>query len=282
MTNYPLTMQIWQVDFYRRPLQDESSQPLWELVICDNSIDWTYIAFCPQSEANSDWLAQQLQQANTKLPELLQLFRPECQSLLEAAGKQLGIPVEATRRTIDLKRLLQKRAAEYPKMSQYTGEDYQPISVYRPAPIPIPEEIWGDGWRFATLTARDLDAFIEKPIPVRSIPDILLPFNLGLASTQPIPGIVIDGGRQSKQLARWLQSVNPVAIDSISGDPDGIILESGLVDRWVLATFVDGDVAAAARTYQQRRSASKGLHFLLVQPDDSGMTYSGFWLLQPA
>ncbi|NEQ67039.1 MAG: DUF1092 family protein, partial [Symploca sp. SIO2D2] len=23
-----------------------------------------------------------------------------------------------------------------------------------------------------------------------------------------------------------------------------------------------------------------GLHFLLVQPDDSGMTYTGFWLLQ--
>jgi RNA-binding protein Tab2/Atab2 len=275
-------MTTWQIDFYRRPLKDESDRTLWELVICDKSLERIYIEFCPQSDANSDWLGQQLQQANVAQGDRLQLFRPECQSLLEAAGNQLKIPVEATRRTIALKKLLQKRATEYPKMSQYTGEAYQPISVYRPAPIPIPEEIWGDRWRFATLPAGNLDALIQKPIPVRSIPDILLPFNLGLASTQPIPGIVIDGGRQSMQLARWLRSVNPVAIDYIAGDPDGLILESGLVDRWVLATFVDRDVATAARTYQQRLSQSKGLHFLLVQPDDSGMTYSGFWLLQPA
>jgi hypothetical protein len=275
-------MTIWQIDFYRRPLKDKSDRPLWELVICNESLEKIYIEFCPQSEANSDWLVQQLQQVNIAQGDRLQLFRPECQSLLEAAGNQLKIPVEATRRTIALKKLLQKRATEYPKMSQYTGEAYQPISVYRPAPIPIPEEIWGDRWRFATLPAGNLDALIQKPIPVRSIPDILLPFNLGLASTQLIPGIVIDGGRKSMQLARWLQSVNPVAIDYIAGNPDGLILEAGLVDRWVLATFTDNDVATAARTYQQRLSQSKGLHFLLVQPDDSGMTYSGFWLLQPA
>jgi RNA-binding protein Tab2/Atab2 len=90
--------------------------------------------------------------------------------------------------------------------------------------------------------------------------------------------VVIDGGRQSMRLARWLQSVNSVEINYISGDPDGLILEAGLVDRWVLATFSDRDITTAARTYQQRLSPSKGLHFLLVQPDNSGMTYSGFWL----
>ncbi|NES98783.1 MAG: DUF1092 family protein, partial [Desertifilum sp. SIO1I2] len=53
-----------------------------------------------------------------------------------------------------------------------------------------------------------------------------------------------------------------------------------LVDRWVLETFSDRQVAAAAQTFLQRQKASLGLHFLLVQPDDSGMTYTGFWLLQ--
>ncbi|HEY9750428.1 MAG TPA: Tab2 family RNA-binding protein, partial [Allocoleopsis sp.] len=52
-------------------------------------------------------------------------------------------------------------------------------------------------------------------------------------------------------------------------------------DRWVLATFEDAEVRAAAQAYEQRKQAAQGLHFLLVQPDDSGMTYSGFWLLQP-
>jgi hypothetical protein len=58
------------------------------------------------------------------------------------------------------------------------------------------------------------------------------------------------------------------------------MLEAGLVDRWVLTTFSDPEVNTAAQSFQQRQQAALGLHFLLVQPDDSGMTYSGFWLLR--
>jgi hypothetical protein len=82
------------------------------------------------------------------------------------------------------------------------------------------------------------------------------------------------------QLARWLQDVQPVALNYIAGAPDGLILEAGLVERWVVATFEDKEVATAAQMYEQRKQLSRGLHFLLVQPDDSGMTYSGFWLLR--
>ena len=50
--------------------------------------------------------------------------------------------------------------------------------------------------------------------------------------------------------------------------------------RWVLTTFDDSDVSGAAKAFEQRKVAAKGLHFLLIRPDDSGMTYSGLWLLQ--
>ncbi|MGB3692248.1 MAG: Tab2 family RNA-binding protein, partial [Spirulinaceae cyanobacterium] len=59
----------------------------------------------------------------------------------------------------------------------------------------------------------------------------------------------------------------------------GLILAGGLVDRWIVATFEDEEVARAAKAYEERKQASQGLHFLLIQPDDSGMTTSGFWLL---
>ncbi|MDE5086380.1 MAG: Tab2/Atab2 family RNA-binding protein, partial [Trichodesmium sp. St16_bin2-tuft] len=49
---------------------------------------------------------------------------------------------------------------------------------------------------------------------------------------------------------------------------------------WVVATFSDQEVSGAGQVYEQRKQQSQGLHFLLVQPDDSGMTYSGFWLLE--
>lgn len=273
---------VWQVDFYRRPLKDETNQPLWELVVCDRAEESVRFAWCPQSSANSDWLVRQLPQMGDRLPEALEFFRPECESLVVAAGQRLGIRATATRRTPLLKQVLQQRVREYPQMERYSGDDYQPISVYRPAPVPVPEDLQGDRWQFASLNAGDIDGFASRPIPVRSMPESLRPFNLGLASTLPIPGVVIEGGRKSRSLTRWLQEIDPVSIEYIAGDPYGIVLEAGLVDRWVLETFKDEEVAAAARTYQQRLQQSRGLHFLLVRPDDSGMTYSGFWLLQPA
>ncbi|MEG4996659.1 Tab2/Atab2 family RNA-binding protein [Microcoleus sp. B4-D4] len=276
-------MRIWQADFYRRPLQDETGKPLWELLICDGAQTFQFSAFCSQSEANSNWLAAQLhQQAQIQnLPDLIQVFRPQSLSLIEAAGKVLGIKVEATRRTAALKLLLQKRAEEYSSMPNYTAENYSPIALETPPPVPLPQNLWGDGWRFASLAAGDIvEAFQERPIPILEMPELLLPLTLGLASTVPVPGVVIDGGRQSMRLAKWLQDVKPFALNYIAGAPDGLILEAGLAERWVVATFEDSEVKAAAEIYQQRQQLSKGLHFLLVQPDDSGMTYTGFWLLK--
>jgi hypothetical protein len=39
-------------------------------------------------------------------------------------------------------------------------------------------------------------------------------------------------------------------------------------------------VKTAAQNYTTRKALAKGLHFLVVQPDDSGITYSGFWLFK--
>ncbi|MBS3029499.1 MAG: Tab2/Atab2 family RNA-binding protein [Dolichospermum sp. DET50] len=259
---------IWQADFYRSPLQNAQGQVLWELLICDAIRSFEFTASCPQSQANSTWVAQQLQLAGReKLPDLIQVFRPQSLSLITTAGNNLGIKVEATRRTLALKQWLE--AKKYP------------VTVDKLPPVPLPENLWGEEWRFATMTSGDIvDEFRERPIPILQIPEFLQPINLGLASTVPIPGVVIYGGRQSMRLAQWLKESNPVSLNYMAGMPDGLVLEAGLVDRWVLATFEDKEVTAAGKLYQERKQLSRGLHFLLVQPDDSGMTYSGLWLLQ--
>ena len=138
-------MRIWQADFYRRPLRDEAGKPLWELLICDSERSFQFNALCSQGDANSNWLASQLQQqAQTQnLPDLIQVFRPQSLSLIEAAGKVLGVKVEGTRRTAALKLLLQQRAKEYSSMPNYTGETYSAIALNSPPPIPLPENLWG-------------------------------------------------------------------------------------------------------------------------------------------
>jgi hypothetical protein len=279
-------MVVWQADFYRRPLQDEAGNPLWELVVCDPTGTLVARRTCPQVEVGSPWLVQQLQGltgATTSPPQSIQVFRPQCLSLMQTACDALGIKLEATRQTPALKRLLRELARHYPTQPGYTGQPYEPVKLEQPPPSPVPEPFLGERWRFGSIAAGDLEpAFRDRPIPIRSMPPERLPVNLQLASTTPIPGVIIDGGRQSMRLARWLQKQVPVSLHYISGDPDGLILETGLVDRWVLFTFDDPEVRTAAQTYQVRLQASGGLHFLLIQPDDTGVTYSGLWLLMAA
>lgn len=272
---------VWQGDFYRRPLRDSQGQTLWELLLCDRS-GWQYQAMCPQGLASSDWVAAQMQRAKEgKLPKVLEVFRPQSLGLLTLAGQVLGVEVVPTRRTRELKAWLQKLSINYPRLPNYTGEPYQPVTVDQLPPVPMPENLWGEQWRFASLTAGDLvREFGDRPLRIRDIPENLLPLNLGLASSVAIPGLVIDGGRQSLNLARWIAANQPVSLDYIPGQPDGLILQAGLSDRWVMVTFDDPEVSQAARTYAIRQQLAKGLHFLLVQPDNSGMTYTGFWLLQ--
>jgi hypothetical protein len=274
----------WQVDFYRRPLQNNAGQPLWELLICDDQRLFTFSAFCSQSEASVDWLTGQLQQAiaaDQSKPNQIWAFRPQSWSLIETASQSLGISAIPTRRTTALKQWLQERANDYLQMPNYNAQIYSPLAIDKALPLPLPEALWGEQWRFATFVGDELEAtFRERPIPIFSMPEEYLPLTLGLASTVAIPGVVIDGGRQSMHLARWLQEVKPAYLNYIPGEPDGLLLEAGLAERWILTTFTDAEVKAAAQNFATRTHLTKGVHFLLIQPDDSGMTFSGFWLLK--
>ncbi|MBL1178718.1 Tab2/Atab2 family RNA-binding protein [Pantanalinema sp. GBBB05] len=277
-------MPSWEIDFYRRPLHDPQGNELWELLVCTSEGTWQHHACCPQPEVNAKWLETQLQQLveiGHEHPEQIRVFRPQTLHLLELACEPLGIPVEPTRHTPALKQWLVERSHLYPTLPNYTRQPYQPLDVDKPPPMPLSENLWGDRWRFAALSAGELIDFgTGYPIPILEMPEFLLPLKLGLASTATIPGIVIDGGRRSMSLARWLQQSHPSALNYVPGAPDGLILEAGLVDRWVVATFEDPDVKAAAQLFEQRKQTGRGLHFLLVQPDDSGVTYTGFWLLK--
>lgn len=276
-------MSIWQVDFDHIPSQPRQSKNHWELVICESKINSSdnltpllHTAQCTLVDANSNWMEKQiLLAAQDKLPTKIQLFRPEIKGLVAAAASNLNIEVEATRHTPSLKQILSQRHQNNPH--------YNPLTLDKIPPQALPEAIWGDEWQIANIAAGQIvDLFRDRPIPILSLPKTLFPINLGLASDIPIPGLVVFGGRQSMQLARWinqnkLASINYIATEA--GKSGGFILETGLVDRWVFNTFESVSAAEIATAYEQKKQASQGLHFLLIQPDQSGMTTTAFWLL---
>jgi hypothetical protein len=269
-------MTIWQVDISGRPQHDEQGKILWELVICTADGEWYHTANCPQQQVNADWIVTQMQlAASGNLPQLIQVFRPQSWGLIQTAAQKLGIEIIATRRTIALKSFLKQQA------KSYGIAHYQPLAIESPAPTPIPDYLVGEKWQFVTLTAKELvTGFSDRPIPIVSMPDYLLPPHWGLGSNVAIPGVIVYGGRQSMRLARWLAEMEPVSLNYLGDDPGGLVLDAGLADRWVVLTFNDAEVCQAAKLYEARKKLVHGLHFLLVTPDDSGITDSGIWLLQ--
>lgn len=277
-------MVTWQLDVHRPPLQTSDGDPLWEFLVCSADLHFCYEAQAPQGSVTSAWVVEQIQGAMAQAgytPDQVQVFRPQALSLATLAAESLGLALVPTRSTPALHQWLHQRASIYPTLATYTGRPYDPLHLDAPPPLPLSEPLWGERWGFVTLAAGDFErTFPHEPIPILQIAPDWMPSRLGLASTTPLPGLVIDGGRQAMALARWVQSVSPAGLRYLAGAPDGIILEAGLCDRWVINTFTDTTMAQAGRQFEQRKANSQGLHFLLVRPDDSGMTYTGLWLLR--
>lgn len=277
-------MTLWQADLHRPPLAGPSGEPLWEILLCSEDFSFSYGATAPQAAINQAWVHEQVKTAVDKAgspPDVIQVFRPQALSLLTTGCAPLGLVVEPSRRTPTLHQWLRQRAKWYPTQPNAIPIPYNPLHIESPPPLPLPENLWGDQWGFTALGAGDFEQTLPyDPIPLRHLSPSLMPSRLGLASTAVLPGIVIDAGRQSMALAQWIQAHAPAWLTAVKGEPDGLILEAGLCDRWIMTTFSDAEVSSAGQRFEQRKRQSAGLHFLLVRPDDSGMTTTGLWLLQ--
>jgi hypothetical protein len=148
-------------------------------------------------------------------------------------------------------------------------------------PQPLPESLWGDLWQFVSLSAEDLEFRLwERPIPLRGAAPLALPSQQALGAMITIPGILMNAGRQAMQLSRWLSAQQPKQIEAVNLELGAIILTTAQQERWILATYQDPDVTNAAQTFEARKAQSKQIHFLLIAPDDSGVTHTGLWILR--
>ena len=273
-------MKVWQADLFHFSSSPQTENQ-WLLLICDNVGTVIYEAKCPQSEVNAEWLTVQLQQAiENTVPSKIQIFRPQITGLFTIATERLHITLETTRRTTAIKQKLH----QYIQQNSSVVSTNSYLGIDRPPPQNLPKNIWGENWNFVSISSGEIIDFTDnRPIPFCDLPEDLLNIKSTLDTTTKIPGIVIYGGKKTLTLARWLVEEKPVALNYIPteiGKSGGLVLESGLVERWIIATFESETVAIAAKAYEQAKQQSQGLHFLLLQPDDSGMTYTGFWLLK--
>ena len=231
----------WEIDFYSRPIIDENGKKRWELLITSTNnfkdkktFKWEKI--CPASSVNSIWLKDAFDEAIDEAylqgwdkPSVIRCWRSSMKTMIKRAADQIGIELISSRRTYSLLEwLIERERSFYPQQKGYTGVNLAPPSnpITNQA-IPLPEEVRGESWSFASLSLNTLREADEWEIEFSN----LIPIKDSINENISIPGIRLFSPKRSLALAAWLGGLEPAKL-LIEGTQ--IILEAGQADRWLV------------------------------------------------
>ena len=277
----------WEIDFYSRPILEENGKKRWELLITSTNdfkdkktFKWEKI--CPASNVNSIWLKDALEEAindanlqGWDTPSVLRCWRSSMKTMIKRAADQIGIELISSRRTYSLLEWLMDRERNlYPKQKGYTGVNLAPPSnpITNQA-IPLPEELRGDSWSFASLSLNALREADEWEIEFSN----LIPIKESINENISIPGIRLFSSKRSLALAAWLGGLEPAKL-LIEGTQ--IILEAGQADRWLVTDVEEDAKKAIENNFTNAKRDADGLQFISVQKSSEQNSLDGFWMLR--
>lgn len=280
---------VWELDFYSRPILDENQKKLWEVLICESPLDtcqdvdklFKYASWCPNQQVNSVWLREALADAIAKsqqTPKKIRFFRRQMSNMIVKACQELGIPAQASRRTYTLERWLQQRLQDfYPNQPGYEASAttssfvrYQSQTVQS-----LPEALQGEKWAFVTLEAAAFDEINEWNIGFGEAFPLSL---MGLTPDTPIPGLIMFSSRATP-LAGWMSGLE-LAYIRFENSPARLFLETGDSDSWILANIKNPQIFTEAKAFESAKAKAQGVHFLGIQSSPTSESFAGFWLLQ--
>ena len=277
----------WEIDFYSRPILDKDGKKRWELLITSTNdfkdkktFKWEKI--CPASNVNSIWLKEALEEAIKEAkdqgwdkPSVIRCWRSSMKTMIKRAAEQIGIELISSRRAYSLiEWLIDRERNLYPQQEGYTGVNLAPPSnpITNQA-IPLPEEVRGDSWSFASLSLNTLREADEWEIEFSN----LIPINESIKKDISIPGIRLFSSKRSLALAAWLGGLEPVKL-LIEGTQ--IILEAGQADRWLVTDIEKEAKKAIENNFFNTKQDADGLQFISVQKSPEQSSLDGFWMLR--
>jgi hypothetical protein len=279
---------IWELDFYSRPILDENQKKVWEVLICESPSDvraktdslFRYAQYCPSTQVNSVWLKTALQEAIDKAgesPIKVRFFRRQMNNMITKACQDAGIPALPSRRTLVLNQWIKQRMEEvYPQEPGYQGKTNPSVRLESPLPQRLPDALEGKQWAFVSLAASDLADMPEWEIGFGEA------FPLELAQLSPetrIPGILIFSPR-ALPIAGWMSGLEMAYLRYETKAENRLILETGATESWVLANIRTPQLLKEAEGFEKTKQNANGVHFIGVQSDPEAQSFEGFWLLQ--
>ncbi|MEO1134067.1 MAG: Tab2/Atab2 family RNA-binding protein, partial [Cyanobacteria bacterium J06639_1] len=265
------------------PLLDDRGKRMWELLICDRTGSFQWSRYCANTQATTPWVAEQLQSAIDEAPvrpTQIRAFRDRVKTILERSCERVGVPLKMSRRVFTLQGWLRQRSREvYPNEADYT---YAPeelaiaIDMERTPPLPLADALQPDRWAIVTLRVSDFKDAAEWETEYRE----LFPVDWSQFDDDTvIPGLLLFSTR-SRPLAAWMAGADPVFLKAFGGTQAGLVLESGMSDRRIVARFSDDKTRSEGRGFEDRKLDARGLHFMGIQTDPRSQSFAGLWLLR--
>ena len=287
LKNTDLKKADWEIDFYSRPVKDENGKKRWELLITStndfkdkNTFKWEKV--CPASTVNSIWLKDALEEAIKEAnkqgwgtPPVIRCWRSSMKTMIKRAADQIGIELISSRRTYSLLEwLIDREKNLYPQQKGYIGVNLAPpANPITNQAIPLPEEVRGESWSFASLSLNTLREADEWKIEFSN----LIPIKDSIDENIFIPGIRLFSSQRSLALAAWLGGLEPAKL-LIQGTQ--IILEAGQADRWLVTDVEEEAKNAIKKNFQNAKRDADGLQFISVQKSSEQNSLDGFWMLR--
>ncbi len=279
---------IWEIDFYSRPVLDERNKKQWEVLICESPLRidqppddlFRYSQFCANTEVNSVWLRQALEEAIAQAaapPDRIRFFRRQMTNMITKACEDAGIPAYPSRRTVALNQWLQARMDQvYPAMPNYKPSANPSVNLGDSVPQRLPDALVGQQWTLVTLEA---SAFADFPDWAVDFGEVFSFPLLNLPPDTRIPGVLIFSPR-ALPLAAWMSGLELAFVKALPSKPPVLALETGASESWILANLTTDTLNTEAQNFENAKQKAQGVHFLATQTDADADAFTGFWLMQ--
>ena len=278
----------WELDFYSRPILGPDGRKRWELLITttpsleDGNSPFRFAKVCPSTEVNSLWLSSALSEAREQAlqagygaPVRLRCWRSSMRTMVQRAATEQEIEVISSRRTFALLDWLEQREREvYPQEEGFmAGPLAPPPAPVQTPPIPLPEEVQGDAWSWATLPAGLLREAGDWPMSFSG----LLPVPTNLEDDAQVPGLRLFSQTRSLAMAGWLGGLEPVRL-LVEGRQ--LIMEAGQDDRWLVSDLDAEAAQSVAMALETSQASVSGLQFIAIQASPDEQAFAGFWMMR--
>lgn len=311
----PPASDIWELDFYSRPVVGLDGKKLWEVIIVDTTGTFEYVDAIPNTLVNSRELRKRIEAAIEQAvvkPRLVRFFRGQMANMIQIALSDVkDVSVTATRKTYMLYRVLQQRLQNvYTQMPGFSpslaattskSNNNRPLSAamassmlgnmgFSPAQR-LPDALRCEKFAFGNFPLGYLRQFFDEADRSQFYGDSCLDLfdestetdqngeqdsNNGLSDDLLIPGVVAFSKRAAN-LAAWINGIDLVFIRSVVERAE-VNLECGL-DNVYRFIQIDDEIREDVRSFQTMKEKAKGLHFLAIQETPESDEIEGLWLM---